>query len=120
MLFRSSFVDDFEFDFDFGERWRMEVEHRRELAELERESRRLAREARRVEGDERRELESKLRSHLEEVFDKKMEIRQERLRRLEEEVASLRKQYDERASARQRMIDDRLRDLLGEDNSLEW
>ncbi len=105
-----------ETDFLFAGRLREQAE----VAGLEREARDLARDARRAEGAERQRLEQELRDRLGEIFDRKMELRRERVDRLEQELHDTRSSYDTRAAARGDMIDRRLRELLGEDDALEW
>lgn len=101
-------------------RVRRSVEEHREVARLERESRELAREARRAEGQERSELEAQLREKLNEIFDKKLEVRRERIERLHERLEEERSNLQERTEARDEMIDRRHRSLLGESDALEW
>lgn len=100
----------------FGDRMR---EHA-EVADQEHEARELAREARQAEGAERRRLEEELRAKLGTIFDRKMELRQERIERLEREVQEQRSAFETRARARAEIIDRRLRELLGEEDVLDW
>lgn len=133
-----TYLDDFDFDFKFempdipdvaplleGLRvemgpFRESLEEHREVAELERESRELARSAREAEGDERRRLESDLRTHLNEIFDKKLQIRRNRIAELQERVAEERDQVERRRTAREEVVEKRLRTLMGEDDLLDW
>lgn len=133
-----TYLDDFDFDFGFEmpdisdvapllEGLRVEMgpfkeslEEHREVAELEQESRELARSAREAEGDERRRLESDLRTHLNEIFDKKLQIRRDRIAELEERVAEERDQVERRRTAREEIVEKRLRTLMGEDDHLDW
>ena len=132
------YMRDFDFDFDFEmpdipdiaplleglrfeiEPFRESFEEHREVAALERESRELARSAREAEGDERRLLESELRTHLNEIFDRKLQIRRERIAELEERVSEERNQVESRRTARDEIVDRRLRALMGEDDLLDW
>src|SRR5690606_11524026 len=91
-----------------------------EVAELEHEARRLAREARQADGAERERLEGELRAKLEAIFDEKMKVRRERVERLERDLREARDAVDARQRARAEKIDRRLRELLGEEDALEW
>ena len=133
-----TYLEDFDFDFDFempnipdvaplleGLRvemapFRESLEEHRAIAELERESRDLARSAREAEGDDRRRLESELRTHLNEIFDKKLQIQRDRIAELEERVAEERDEVERRRTAREEIVDRRLRTLMGEDDHLDW
>ncbi len=133
------YVEDFDFDFDFEmphipdvapmlERFRIEVgdplreslEEHREVAELERKSRDLAREARRADGAERDALEADLRAQLDEIFARKLELRQQRVAELEQKLAEERDKLQRRRTARGEMIERRMRNLMGEDDILDW
>ena len=98
----------------------LRIREHMKIAELERESRELARRAREAEGTGRSELEDELRQKLEEIFDAKMELRRERIERFEERLRAERESYQRRDDARESMIERRLRDLMGEDDALEW
>lgn len=91
-----------------------------EVADLEHEARQLARDARRAEGAERQRLERELRTKLETIFDRKMTLRRERTEALERELQEERENLQARQSARQDMIERRMRELLGKDDALEW
>lgn len=105
---------------EFGDPLRESLEEHWEVAELERESRETARKARRAEGTERAELESELRRQLDEIFDKKLELREARVGKLQEKLAEQRDKLDRRRAAREDMIERRLRTLMGEDDILDW
>ncbi len=108
------------FRFELGDPLRESMKEHREVAELERQSRDLARAARRAEGGERTRLEAELRTQLNEIFDKKVELREERIANLEEKVADEREKLQRRRAARAEMIESRLRMLMGEDDILDW
>lgn len=91
-----------------------------EVSDLERASRRLAREVRRADGDERGELEQQLNEKLAEIFDKKMEMRRDRIERLESLLEKERSVVEERSQARDEIIDHRFDELLGEADALDW
>lgn len=96
------------------------MEEHREVAGLERESRELASRARRAEGEERRELEAQLREKLDEIFERKMEIRRERVAEVAERIQDQRTEIQERAEARQEIIERRFQHLLGDSDVLDW
>lgn len=134
---RHPFFEDFDLDIDVpdmadvapllerfragaGDSIRRSFEEHREVAGLEHESRMLARRARSAEPDERPELEAELRNQLEEIFDKKEQLRRDRIADLEDKVASEREALERRRAAREDIIDRRLRALMGEDDILDW
>ncbi len=96
------------------------LEEHRTVANLERKARELARRIRRADQAERPELEAELRAALGEIFDKKMELRRERIEQLAERLEEERAEIDERAQARDRLIERRFELLLGESDELEW
>jgi len=91
-----------------------------EVIKLEREARELARKARRAEGAEREQLEQELRAKLMETLDAKLEARSERIERLEEHLQEERNILDARRNSREEIVSRRLRELLGEDDLLDW
>lgn len=97
-----------------------QMEERREIARLDADARRLARRVRGAEGAERAELEAELDELLNDIFDKKLELRQERIERYAEEAEELRQETAERRQRRAEIIDRRKRDLLGEHDPLDW
>lgn len=109
-----------QFRVELGDPIRASLEEHREVAGLERESRDLARRARRAEGAERNRLESELRTHLEEIFARKLELREQRIATLEEKLTDERDKLQRRRAARSEMIERRLRTLMGEDDILDW
>ncbi|GEM_PF-4665007 len=121
-----SALEDLKFEFNipdymrYLDRPRIRGMESRKIAGLERESRQLAREARRAEGAERRQLEAQLRSKLEEIFTEKLEVRRKHIQRLEERLQEQRSQLQEREQKRNEIIDRRYRQLLGEDDALDW
>lgn len=103
-----------------GEPLRESWNEHREVAELERESRELARRARQAAMDNRDELEAELRDKLSEIFDKKIELREDTVERLQERAEEERLNADRRRSAREQIIERRMRTLLGEEDVLDW
>lgn len=126
----------FDFDFDMPEieplleglggmrRMRLELgmstEERAEIARMDAETHRLAREARRAEGAERQRLERELREELETIFERKLELRSKHIETLEDRLNEERETLEERRQSRNEIIERRLRDLLGEDDALDW
>ena len=66
--------------------------------------------------DERRAQVEKLRAQLQEAFKKKQDNRRREIRQLEEELARLKERTEERDQARERLIEARLRELLGSEH----
>ena len=97
-----------------------QMEARREIARLDADARRLARRVRSAEGAERAELEAELDALLNDIFDKKLEARQDRIDRYAEEAEELRQETAERRQRSAEIIDRRKRDLLGEHDPLDW
>lgn len=108
------------FRHELGDPLRESIEEHREVADLERESRELARSARRADGAERSELEAELRTQLNAIFDKKLELRRNRVATLEEKLEDERRQLERRQASRDDIIERRLRSLMGEDDILDW
>lgn len=112
---RAFFDGDFDFDFDF------DFQHANpEIMKMEAESRELARRIRGADGSERRDLEQQLSEKLRLIFDKKLEVRQERIQKLQERLEKQQAEVAERQRARTEIIERRKADLLGEDDELEW
>lgn len=91
-----------------------------ELMEQEAETQRLARRVREAEGAERERLEAELRTALDDLFEAKMALRAERIDELEAELTERREQYEARRAEQDAIVERRLRDLLGEDDVLDW
>lgn len=86
--------------------------------EMERETHRLAMEALSTTDDEQRGLVvDKLRNRLVEIFELKQENRRKEIEQLSKRLEELRSRLDERAELKKRIIDSRLKELLGE---LNW
>lgn len=91
-----------------------------EIARMDMESRRLARQVRNAEGAERERLEGELEELLAEIFEKKQALRAQRIERLQDELDKLETDQRQRTSARQEIIERRLRELLGERDVYDW
>ena len=63
--------------------------------------------------DERRAQVEELRTQLQEAFEKKQDNRRREIRQLEEELARLKERTEQRDQARERLIEARLKELLG-------
>ncbi len=113
-VFAGGFGDDF--TVHLGESMR----ERTEIMKMEMESQRLARSARRADGDERAQLEQELQEKLNEIFDRKQELRKNRIEELRESLNKALDQQNERDQSRNEIIDRRLRELLGQHNKYDW
>jgi len=89
-------------------------------SELERQTRELAIQYRRASGEQRAEI----REQLKESVDKHFQVRQERrlleLKRLEAELKRLREAIERRDEARETLVGDRVLELLGEEDGLDF
>jgi hypothetical protein len=99
-----------------NERLREEME----IARLETEARDLAAQIRRAEGAERSTLEQEFDQKLNEIFDRKLAVRQERAEKLAEDLDELQAALQERREARSSIIEHRKRQLLGDEDHLKW
>ena len=95
-------------------------EDHREVMEMERAAHELARQARRAEGAERARLERELQDKLNQIFDKKQELRRERVTELEQQLREEQARLDERSRTRDEIVERRQRELLGEPDRLDW
>jgi hypothetical protein len=96
------------------------AEQSTETIQLERESMELARRARAAEGAERAQLEQELRAKLEEAFQAKLEVREERVQRLEDQLNEQQNLLEERRRNQNEIIERRLNDLMGQEDALDW
>jgi len=96
------------------------MKERTELMKMEMESQRLARRARRADGDERAQLEQELEEKLNEVFDRKQALREERVEKLREALNKALDQQNDRDQSRNEIIERRLRELLGQSGKYDW
>jgi hypothetical protein len=92
----------------------------RQDVDLDRQAHELASRVRSARGEDR----TRLREELAEIVKKHFEVRQKRrelqLKRMEEELKRLREAIGERNESRATIIDNRLRELLGESRNLEF
>ena len=93
---------------------------RSEVMRMEMESRRLAQRARRAEGEERARLEGELEEKLQEIFERKQTLRQERIDRLRDDLDELLDAHNERDQNRGEIIERRLNELLGKTSKYDW
>jgi DNA anti-recombination protein RmuC len=91
-----------------------------ELRGMEQDARDLARRARQAEGKQREQLESELDDILSEIFEHKNEERRESIASMEERLEEMRDRQAKREAAQTEIIEQRKRELLGEENYLEW
>lgn len=83
--------------------------------ELERETQRIAAEVRRLPGGEQRDFKiEELREMLANILELKQENRQMEIDQLEKQLALLKQRFAEREAMKERMIDRRLKELVGE------
>jgi hypothetical protein len=76
----------------------------------------------RVKGrlDTKRELYQEIRKKLSMMFDLKEEGKREEIRKLEKQVNDLKMKLRERKSSKKEIVNNRLRELLGEPDNLKW
>lgn len=86
---------------------------------LEREAQRLARAVRSAEGDVRTRLNDELVGKLGEIFDRKQELRQERIDRLQSQLNKAVEEREERERVREEIIRRRMDQLVG-NARYEW
>lgn len=107
-----------------GDDFRVELgasmKERSELMRMETESQRLARRARRAEGQEKADLERELEEQLNEIFDRKQALQEERIERLRDEMDKALDRHNERDQHREEIVERRLRQLLGREDRLDW
>ncbi len=99
---------------------RDDMEFSPEIMKMEHEAAEMARKARKAEGKDREKIQSELKKKLADIFAKKMEIREERLEALRSELEEGRKTFDERRKSSDKIIDRRLKVLMGDDDVLDW
>ena len=96
------------------------MKERSEVMRMEMESRRLAQQARRAEGAERTRLEAELEEKLQEIFDRKQALREERIDHLRDEMNEALDAHNERSQNRNEIIERRLNQLLGKTTKYDW
>ena len=91
-----------------------------ELRSLEREIRELAQRIRRADDADRAELRAELDARLSEAFDRKQEASRREAEEMAQRLEELRGRLAEREAARAEVIARRKRELLGEQDALDW
>jgi hypothetical protein len=91
-----------------------------ELRRLERESMEQAEQARRAPPEEREAASKKLKETLNRLFDAREEVRLRELGELKRRVESLEKALSERKGNKDRIVEKRRRELLGEKSEDDW
>ena len=90
------------------------------LMEMDRKARELAAKVSQAEEDARAEHEAALRTHLEKMFEAKLEMESKRLERMREGLESRMRAVEERRSNKETIVDDRMRVLLGHGSAYRW
>jgi hypothetical protein len=88
--------------------------------DLERKALELAASVRRAKGDEQQRLRADLMKAVEQHFDVRQQRRALQLKRMEEELARLREGIEKRGDIRDAIIQQRLSELLGEAQELDF
>ena len=91
-----------------------------ELRRLERESVELAEQARRASPEEREGVTKKLKEALGRLFDTREEVRLRELNELKRRVEALEKALGERKNNKDRIVEKRRRELMGEKSEDDW
>ncbi len=89
-------------------------------AELEQRTRDLALQYRRAPKDQQEKIEAELQKLVGEHFDVRQQRRLLELKRLEQELKRLQDSIDRRNAAREQIVKDRVRELLGTDEGLRF
>ena len=118
-------IGDMDFDFDnlasFGANELMGYwSSSPEIMKKEQESRTLARDIRKLEGGERAERERDLDALLSEIFDAKMQLRRDRIEKMENKLQDEQDVLDARMRERADIIARRRAELLGDDDRFDW
>lgn len=75
----------------------------------------MVEEYRRARGEERENLRSRIRENIGEVYDTRERDRTRRIRQMEEELVRMKKEIENRRELRDKIIDRKVGELLGED-----
>jgi molecular chaperone GrpE (heat shock protein) len=73
-----------------------------------------------TQASERTQIRTNLAAALDELFDLRERHRQEMIERLEKELQNLRQTTEKRRQSKDRIVQNRLEDLLGTDDDLRW
>jgi hypothetical protein len=116
-VFPREIFEEFEFSgHPLGER----LEERREITRMEAETRDLARRARAASGPERQRLEAELRTQLDTLLSRRLEVERDRVDQLEDQASERRSRLENRMASRGEIVERRMRALLGDDDDLDW
>ncbi len=97
------------------------AQDREHATQLERECHELATEyVNSKDGAKRAQLEAKLKDNLNELFDLKLNGFQEKIASIECELQNVRSQIAERKSNKELIVTTRFKELIGEDDHLQW
>ncbi|GIV62003.1 MAG: hypothetical protein KatS3mg044_0869 [Rhodothermaceae bacterium] len=89
--------------------------------QMEMETRALAARIQQMpEGRERDALIEQLRTRLDEIFELKQQNRHQEIAQLEIQLETLRREMQERERLRERIVEQRLRELLGQPSPFDW
>jgi hypothetical protein len=88
--------------------------------DLERQSRELAMQYRRASSDERAKLKDKIKELVAKHFDVRQERRALELKRLETQLQKLRENIERRKQARDKLVDQRVSELVGREEEIEF
>ncbi len=89
-------------------------------ARLEAASRELADAYRKAGGEEKEAIRGKLRETLAQLFEVREWFRHRELERLQREIDQMRRVLEERQANRERILEKRLSELIGEGDPLDW
>jgi hypothetical protein len=88
---------------------------------LERKERQLSRKYRESKNDaEKKDIEADLKPVLDELFDLHLKQRQREVKRLEEQLAKIKQDIEERKENKDKIIENRLADLIGKNEMMRW
>jgi hypothetical protein len=88
---------------------------------MEWESRELSQQYRKSEDtDEKRRIRERLKELLSRQFDKRESFRMEEIKRLEKRIMELKQSNQERLQNKEKIVEQRMETLLGEDNKYKW
>lgn len=105
---------------DLKERDPKAFERMAEMRRLDRESQDQAEQARRAPPEEREAAVKKLKETLGRLFDAREDIRQRELAELKRRVESLEKALSDRKAGKERIVEKRRRELMGEKSEDDW
>ena len=89
-------------------------------ADLEGQAQEMAERVRQARGDERNKLKSDLTKVVNTQFEVRQKRRQLQLKRMEEELHRLREAIDKRSNSRESIVENHIRELIGEPRDLDF